>query len=112
MERELDRNEGDNLSSHISTIREEQEGEAEEEEQSEVSEVEGNHSEVEVAEVEFSGHHDDDVISVEDDSPGGQDPRTKVLSVLELEDLFVKASPDLAGMASLSYTTRTNTMIL
>lgn len=31
-----------------------------------------------------------------------QDPRTKVLTVLELEDLFTTAAPDLSGM-SLSY---------
>ncbi|CCL98511.1 uncharacterized protein FIBRA_00510 [Fibroporia radiculosa] len=33
--------------------------------------------------------------SLEEDTPDTQDPRTKVLSVLELEDLFVKAAPDL-----------------
>ncbi|KAH7930544.1 P-loop containing nucleoside triphosphate hydrolase protein [Leucogyrophana mollusca] len=38
-------------------------------------------------------------ISTEEDTPDGQDPRTKVLSVLELEDLFVQAAPDLSIFA-------------
>lgn len=33
----------------------------------------------------------------EEDTPDGRDPRTKVLSVLELEDLFVSAAPDLSS---------------
>lgn len=32
---------------------------------------------------------------IEEDSPDAQDPRVKVLSVLELEDLFVQSAPDL-----------------
>jgi large subunit GTPase 1 len=35
--------------------------------------------------------------SAEEESPEGQDPRAKVLSVLELENLFEKAAPDLSG---------------
>ena len=35
--------------------------------------------------------------SAEEDSPEGQDPRAKVLSVLELENLFERAAPDLSG---------------
>lgn len=35
-------------------------------------------------------------LSGEEDTPDAQDPRAKVLSVLELEDLFVKAAPDLS----------------
>jgi large subunit GTPase 1 len=31
------------------------------------------------------------------DTPDGKDPRTKVLTVLELEDLFVKSAPPLEG---------------
>ncbi|KAJ7900158.1 P-loop containing nucleoside triphosphate hydrolase protein [Mycena olivaceomarginata] len=34
--------------------------------------------------------------SAEEESPEGQDPRAKVLSVLELENLFEKAAPDLS----------------
>lgn len=34
---------------------------------------------------------------IEEDSPDAQDPRVKVLSVLELEDLFVQSAPDLTG---------------
>ena len=39
-------------------------------------------------------------LPVEEDSEDARDPRTRVLSVLELEDLFFKVSPDLTGMAS------------
>ncbi|KIJ64999.1 hypothetical protein HYDPIDRAFT_124392 [Hydnomerulius pinastri MD-312] len=35
-------------------------------------------------------------VPTEEDTPDGRDPRTKVLSVLELEDLFVTAAPDLS----------------
>ena len=37
----------------------------------------------------------------EEDTPDGQDSRTKVLSVLELEDLFISAAPDLSSTQSL-----------
>lgn len=33
----------------------------------------------------------------EPDTPEAQDPRAKVLTVLELEDLFTRASPDLSS---------------
>ena len=32
-----------------------------------------------------------------DDGPDAQDPRTRVLSVLELEELFIKSAPDLSS---------------
>ncbi|KAF8846207.1 P-loop containing nucleoside triphosphate hydrolase protein [Paxillus ammoniavirescens] len=35
-------------------------------------------------------------VPTEEDTPDGRDPRTKVLSVLELEDLFATAAPDLS----------------
>lgn len=35
--------------------------------------------------------------SAEEETVEGQDPRAKVLSVLELEELFVKMAPDLSG---------------
>lgn len=38
----------------------------------------------------------------EEDSPEGRDPRAKVLSVLELEDLFLKMAPDLSGTSFIS----------
>ncbi|KAG1908294.1 uncharacterized protein F5891DRAFT_8269 [Suillus fuscotomentosus] len=54
---------------------------------------------------ESSSHSDSDTddehqyVHTEEDSPDGKDPRTKVLSVLELEDLFVTAAPDLSIFA-------------
>lgn len=36
-------------------------------------------------------------VPTEEDTPDGRDPRTKVLSVSELEDLFISAAPDLSG---------------
>lgn len=36
-------------------------------------------------------------VPTEEDTPDGRDPRTKVLSVLELEDLFISAAPDLSS---------------
>ncbi|KAF8137485.1 hypothetical protein EV363DRAFT_1318116 [Boletus edulis] len=39
-------------------------------------------------------------VHTEEDTPDGRDPRTKVLSVLELEDLFVSAAPDLSNFKS------------
>jgi len=38
-------------------------------------------------------------LPVEEDSEDARDPRTRVLSVLELEDLFFKVAPDLTSMA-------------
>ena len=37
--------------------------------------------------------------SLEEDSEATHDPRTRVLSVLELEDLFFRVAPDLTSMA-------------
>lgn len=42
-------------------------------------------------------------VHTEEDSPDGKDPRTKVLSVLELEDLFVTTAPDLSSEARLFF---------
>ncbi|KAI0271431.1 P-loop containing nucleoside triphosphate hydrolase protein [Gloeopeniophorella convolvens] len=39
---------------------------------------------------------DGDLYFDEDDGPDAQDPRAKVLSVLELEDLFIRSAPDLS----------------
>lgn len=39
-------------------------------------------------------------VPTEEDTPDGRDPRTKVLSVLELEDLFISAAPDLSSKQS------------
>lgn len=36
---------------------------------------------------------------VEEDSEAARDPRTRVLSVLELEDLFFRVAPDLTSTA-------------
>ena len=38
-------------------------------------------------------------LPVEEDSEDARDPRTRVLSVLELEDLFFRVAPDLTSMA-------------
>ena len=46
------------------------------------------------------GHAQLFALPVEEDSEDARDPRTRVLSVLELGDLFFKVSPDLTGMAS------------
>lgn len=37
-------------------------------------------------------------LPVEEDSEDARDPRTRVLSVLELEDLFFRVAPDLTSM--------------
>jgi large subunit GTPase 1 len=106
IERDLGHNEGGNLLPHARTPRAEKEGETGEEEDSDVSEVEEHCSETEGPGAKDSGHRDEEdkviYIPVEDDTPDDQDPRAKVLSVLELEDLFENASPDLASTASLS----------
>ncbi|KAI6136487.1 P-loop containing nucleoside triphosphate hydrolase protein [Pisolithus sp. B1] len=41
-------------------------------------------------------------VHTEEDSPDGRDPRTKVLSVLELEELFLSSAPDLSLFADRS----------
>jgi large subunit GTPase 1 len=38
-------------------------------------------------------------LPLEEDSEDARDPRTRVLSVLELEDLFFRVAPDLTSMA-------------
>ena len=43
-------------------------------------------------------------LSEDEHSSENQDPRAKVLSVLELEDLFVKAAPDMSSESSWSWT--------
>lgn len=40
---------------------------------------------------------EDFYFSAEEESPEGQDPRARVLSVLELENLFERMAPDLSG---------------
>ena len=40
---------------------------------------------------------DEHYFSAEEDTADGQDPRARVLSVLELEDLFMKCAPPLSG---------------
>ncbi|KAF7339797.1 Large subunit GTPase 1 [Mycena venus] len=67
-------------------------------------EEEGDEEADEPEEEELSDENDDEsdsdaedfYFSAEEDSPEGQDPRAKVLSVLELESLFEKAAPDLS----------------
>lgn len=53
----------------------------------------------EVDDLEESTSEDDSIPSYlllnEEDSPDGRDPRARVLTVLELEDLFLRAAPDL-----------------
>ncbi|KIK30354.1 hypothetical protein PISMIDRAFT_87785, partial [Pisolithus microcarpus 441] len=41
-------------------------------------------------------------VHTEEDSPDGRDPRTKVLSVLQLEELFLSSAPDLSLFADRS----------
>ncbi|KAF4605039.1 hypothetical protein EYR40_003822 [Pleurotus pulmonarius] len=47
------------------------------------------------SESDASESEDDHYFSAEEDTTDGQDPRARVLSVLELEELFIKSSPDL-----------------
>ncbi|KAJ7275221.1 P-loop containing nucleoside triphosphate hydrolase protein [Mycena haematopus] len=69
-----------------------------------VEEDEESDDEADEAEEESSGESDDEsgyeseefYFSAEEDSSEGQDPRAKVLSVLELESLFERAAPDLS----------------
>ncbi|KAJ6519644.1 hypothetical protein C8R45DRAFT_952209 [Mycena sanguinolenta] len=49
---------------------------------------------------ESSDEFEEFYFSAEEDSPEGQDPRAKVLSVLELESLFEKAAPDLSAFST------------
>ncbi|KAG6336135.1 hypothetical protein ID866_2945 [Astraeus odoratus] len=50
-------------------------------------------------------------VLTEEDTPDGKDPRTKVLSVLELEELFVKVAPDLSTFTSPSSSPPTKLVI-
>jgi len=45
------------------------------------------------------GSSDDDVFQFEDETDDIQDPRARVLSVLELEELFLRVAPDLGTFA-------------
>ena len=47
-------------------------------------------------------------LPVEEDSEDARDSRTLVLSVLELEDLFLRVAPDLTSMAYSPSVDRTN----
>ncbi|KAG9222623.1 hypothetical protein CCMSSC00406_0004537 [Pleurotus cornucopiae] len=47
------------------------------------------------SESDASESEDEHYFSAEEDTTDGQDPRARVLSVLELEELFIKSSPDL-----------------
>ncbi|KAF5385140.1 hypothetical protein D9615_001368 [Tricholomella constricta] len=49
-----------------------------------------------------SDFYDEAYFSAEEDSPEGQDPRAKVLSVLELEGWFAKMAPDLSKFSDVS----------
>lgn len=49
------------------------------------------------SESDTSESEDEHYFSAEEDTTDGQDPRARVLSVLELEELFIKSSPDLTG---------------
>lgn len=55
------------------------------------------------SESQSTGESDDkhEYVHTEEDSPDGMDPRTKVLSVSELENLFVTTAPDLSSEAEL-----------
>lgn len=45
---------------------------------------------------------DEDYFSVEEDDEFSMDPRARILSVLELEDLLLKMAPPLSGWFSIS----------
>jgi large subunit GTPase 1 len=76
-------------SSHLETKEGDDEEDSEDEARTSSSGDEGGASESET---------DDEgvFLSGEEDTPDAKDPRAKVLSVLELEDLFVKAAPNLS----------------
>ena len=50
------------------------------------------------SEEEFEKEDEGLYLSGEEDSPDSHDPRAKVLSVLELEALFVEVAPDLSSV--------------
>ncbi|KAI0689891.1 P-loop containing nucleoside triphosphate hydrolase protein [Cytidiella melzeri] len=49
-----------------------------------------------------TGSSDQFILATEEDSEDAKDPRTKVLSVLELEDLFLRTAPDLSSFTDSS----------
>lgn len=53
---------------------------------------------------EVESEEEDKYFSAEEDTEEGQDPRAKVLSVVELEELFHKYAPELSGMQCCSTT--------
>lgn len=61
-------------------------------------------SPAELSEEEYSSdeYEDGGAFLPIEEGPDAQDPRTRVLSVLELEDLFVNSAPDLSSMCWLS----------
>jgi len=61
--------------------------------------IEEEDSEEEDSGSEDKSESDDEglYLSEEEDSPDSQDPRARVLSVLELEALFVEVAPDLSS---------------
>jgi large subunit GTPase 1 len=73
-------------------------GEEDEEEHSDEDEEDSEE------EPESQSESDDEglYLSEEEDTSDSQDPRARVLSVLELEDLFVRAAPDLSSELCLS----------
>ncbi|KAJ3545803.1 hypothetical protein NM688_g5585 [Phlebia brevispora] len=58
--------------------------------------------ETESDESDADDDHFHDALRLEEDGADAQDPRARVLSVLELEDLFVKAAPDLSNFTDAS----------
>ncbi|KAI5836458.1 P-loop containing nucleoside triphosphate hydrolase protein [Schizophyllum commune Tattone D] len=56
---------------------------------------------------ESSESDDEHYFSAEEDTADGQDPRARVLSVLELEDLFMKCAPPLSDFKDLAGNTPT-----
>ncbi|KAJ6604474.1 hypothetical protein DFH09DRAFT_1122815 [Mycena vulgaris] len=76
-------------------------GDGSEEEDDEEDEDEEDSSDEEDSDYEEA---EDFYFSAEEESPEGQDPRARVLSVLELENLFERMAPDLSG-TSLPFST-------
>ncbi|KAJ7706371.1 P-loop containing nucleoside triphosphate hydrolase protein [Mycena rosella] len=78
---------------------EQSEDESEEEDEDEDEEEEEDEDDEESDDYE---EEEDFYFSAEEDSPEGQDPRARVLSVLELENLFERMAPDLSVFTSSS----------
>jgi large subunit GTPase 1 len=70
-------------------------GNASEDEEDNIEEDEGDSDRG--SENELESEDEGLYLSAEEESPNSQDPRARVLSVPELEDLFVKVAPDLSG---------------